>query len=118
MGKPADKYDPIYGSSRKKKREFQSIQNVLKGTLKKFGLENEISKHRFVLHWQEIVGAELAKKTRPECIRHKTLVIRVQNSIWAQELSFQKDIILKRLKYFLGEDDVVDDVHFYTGTID
>ena len=63
------------------------------------------------------MGEEIAKRTRPECIRKDALVVRVANSAWAQELSFQKDVILARLMRFLSGDTPVSDILFYVGDL-
>jgi predicted nucleic acid-binding Zn ribbon protein len=89
------------------------VEQILRRALSKYGLDNEIARYRFVLHWKEIVGEEISKIAKPECIKNRALVVRVTDSAWAQELSFQKRIILARLKKFLGKDDVVDEVLFY-----
>jgi predicted nucleic acid-binding Zn ribbon protein len=91
----------------------QKIEQILRSALRTSGLDKEITRYQFVLHWPEIVGPEIAKRTAPECIRAGALVVRVADSAWAQELSFQKDIILKRLKKFLRHDEDVRDVMFY-----
>ncbi len=118
MSSSGKTYDPERGFAFvKKKRDFQKVQSVLKSTLKTFGLQDQFLKHQFVLHWPEIVGNELARHTRPECIKNGALVVRVHNSIWAQELSFHKQVILKRLSKFLRDDQLVDDVRFYTGDL-
>ena len=99
----------------KKENNFESVKKILLKTLRKAGLENDIARYRFVLHWDEIVGEEIAKRARPDCIRNGALFIRVSDPAWAQELTFQKDIILSRLKKFLERDDIVKDVRFYVG---
>jgi len=93
------------------------IQGVLQQALKHSGLDKDIARYTFVLKWPEVVGKEIALRTRPECIRGDTLVIRVINSAWAQELSFQKSVIIKRLANFLARDEIVKDVHFYVGEL-
>lgn len=90
-----------------------AAQLVLQQALRAVGLDHQIARYEFVLRWPEIVGAEIAKRTRPECIRNNTLVIRVASSVWAQELSFQKEIILRRLRRLYPEHDMVHDIHFY-----
>lgn len=94
-----------------------AMQNVLKAALKQFGVDKDIERYNFVLHWDEIVGAEIAKRTKPEGIRGRALFIKVGNSVWAQELSFFKEVILTRLKKFLNADTKVDDVVFVVGEI-
>lgn len=85
---------------------------VLKAALHRFGLDQEIERYRFVLHWQEIVGEEIAKLSRPESLRNGHLRVSVPSSVWAQELSFYKPVIINRLRKFLGADSAVKDVSF------
>jgi predicted nucleic acid-binding Zn ribbon protein len=93
------------------------ILQVLERALQRNGLDKDIARYRFVTSWTEIVGKDVARRTRPECLRSGALVVRVANSAWAQELSFRKEVILKRLQRFIGSDEVVDDVHFYVGEL-
>ncbi len=95
-----------------------AIEGILAKTLKGLGIDRDITRYQFVLHWPEIVGEDIAKRTRAECIRGNSLVVRVCNSVWAQELSFQSTVILKRLQQFLKHDQKVDEIVFYVGPID
>ena len=102
------------------KSDPQQAGKILSLALKRFGLDKEVAKYEFVLHWREIMGDTIADRTRPEAIRGNALVVRVSNPQWAQELAFQKDIILTRLNRFLRESkvsQVVDDVRFVVGEI-
>ena len=101
----------IYRYSLYKRRTPRVAGSILKSVLKHHGLEKKLAKYEFVVQWKEIVGGEIAKRSRPEHIRNNTLIVAVENSIWAQELSFQKDIILRRLKAATGFDSVTD-IHF------
>lgn len=92
---------------------FSKVGATLSGLLSRYNLDSEIARYDFVLHWPEIVGEEVAKRTRPECIRGGTLVIAVQNSVWAQELTFNKRVILSRLQNRLPNEEVVSDIAFY-----
>lgn len=94
-------------------REPARAEAILRSALRRHGIDKQLARYRFVLHWKEIVGEEIAKRSRPECIRSNTLVVRVCDSTWAHELSFRKEVILSRLRRFLGEEEVVRDVHFY-----
>lgn len=103
--------------NRARTRSPVQAKAVLSAALAKFGLDKDIARYQFVLHWPEIVGADAARRTRPECLRNGALVVRVGNSAWAQELSFQKETILRRLKNFITSEVQVDDVQFYVGDI-
>jgi len=102
---------------RPRRRDPIAAEKVLALALKKYGIDKDIARYKFVLHWKEIVGEEIAKRTRPECIRKDALVVRVANSAWAQELGFQKDVILARLKRFLSHETAVSDIQFYVGDL-
>ena len=97
----------------RKKIAFESIQNILSRALGKHGLDREIARYKFVLHWDEIVGEEIARRAKPDSIRGTTLMVKVSDSVWAQELSFQKEVILKRLKRFLSNGETVRDIQFF-----
>lgn len=107
----------VRSAARAKKRAAlpEAVHEVLRSALRRHGLDEEIARYRFVLHWEEIVGKAVADRTRPECIRRGALVVRVNNSAWAQELSFRKEVILHRLQQFLDDGQVVRDVRFYVG---
>ena len=92
-----------------------SAANVLKKALRRHGLDREIDRYRFVLHWLEIMGEPAGKRTRPESLRNGLLRVSVPDSTWAQELSFYKDVIISRLRRYLDEKEAVQDVKFYVG---
>ncbi len=98
------------------RRSPQAVELVLKNAFRRFGLDKKIASYRFVLHWKEIVGEEIAKRAFPERIQRDVLSVRVTSSVWAQELTFQKSVIIHRLQKYLGEDQTVRDIRFYVGT--
>lgn len=97
--------------------EFSPIDSVLNSALKHLGVSDDINRYRFIQHWQEIVGDSIAKKSRPETLRNGILKVRVADSSWAQELTFHKQAILKRIKRFVAESEAPADVQFYVGEI-
>lgn len=95
-----------------------SAGSILTSLLKKYKLEDRIQKYDFVTRWDEIVGPELARRMKPECFRRDVLVIAVQNAAWAQELSFNKLMILQKLKdaqSTFGLPDINDIVFYVAG---
>ena len=101
--------------ARTHKRSPKLVRELLRNAFQKFGLDRQLDRYQFVLHWREIVGDEIARLSKPESIHGKALVVRVSNSAWAQELSFQKQIILKRLRKFIPSDNPVQDIVFRVG---
>ncbi|NDC38220.1 MAG: DUF721 domain-containing protein [Proteobacteria bacterium] len=116
MNRRADDTGRFY----RRKATPQAAGKILSLALKRYGLDKEVAKYEFVLHWRSIMGALIADRTRPEAIQGSTLVVRVSNPQWAQELAFQKEIILGRLNRFLKDSHAtaeVDDVRFVVGDI-
>ena len=95
------------------RRPLASIEGILALALKKNNLDTQLARYEFVLHWAEIVGPEISTRTRAECIRNGILIVAVNNSVWAQELSFNKAMILRRLKERLSQPECVKDISFY-----
>jgi predicted nucleic acid-binding Zn ribbon protein len=98
-------------------RDPNKIEQFLNSIFKSLGIADKIAEYQFVTRWSEIMGEDIAAKTRPEYIEGKTLVVRVCNSVWAQELSFRKNTILGRLKKAVPELEKIEDVNFYVGDI-
>lgn len=92
----------------KPKRDPEALSKIIDLAFARFGLNGEINKYKFVLHWPEIVGQEIANRSRPEYIKGSTLVVKVTDSAWSQELSFHKKVIISRLNKFLGKEEISD----------
>ena len=110
----SSKYDPFKDVQRRKYRyrKPNAISGVLKYALKKRGLNPDIDRYHYVLHWSEIVGDKLAEIIKPGFLRGNSLVIEAPNSMWAQELSFKKLEILEAIQPYLSKDQVISDVAF------
>ena len=67
--------------------------------------------------WATAVGDLLAGQSRPGSVRRGTLEVTVQNSAVAQELQFNKQQVLSKLKDIVS-DCVIHDIRFRVGAID
>jgi predicted nucleic acid-binding Zn ribbon protein len=88
------------------------VKSVLKSAFRRFGIDEKLQSYQFVLVWKEIVGVDIARRTRPECIERGTLIVRVCDSAWAQELSFRKEMLIGRMAEHLPDADITD-IRFY-----
>ena len=98
------------------------VKDLLRSTLSRFGIDEQVSKYQFVLDWEKIVGPEIASRSKPHALERGVLVVRVVNSEWAQELAFQKELIMSRLaKYSVAAGDTetgrVTDIRFVVGAL-
>tara|TARA_B100001964_G_C13762515_1_gene392387 strand:- start:185 stop:466 length:282 start_codon:yes stop_codon:yes gene_type:complete len=48
--------------------------------------------------WNKIVGKTISKKTEIISIKNGKIIIKTSNPIWRNELTFQKEDLIKRLK--------------------
>lgn len=106
----ARKYQPR--QTRERQINLMGIEGLLGSTLKNLKIEKEISRYQFVLHWEAIVGPELAKVSRPDSIVNKQLIVRVKSSVWAQHLSFYQQVISNRVKKYLEPGEEVEGLRF------
>jgi len=85
-------------------REAQSAGSALQRLLEQLGLDRQLRTYRALMHWDEIVGAQLAQVARPLRIDAHTLWVAVKSHAWLQELTFHKRTILQRLNERVGEE--------------
>ena len=94
---------------------FESLDQVLQGLLSRSPLRRGLEEQEILASWPEIVGPEIANHSQALALRDRVLWVRVEGSVWAQELSLLKPRIRELLDKRLG-DGSVRDVRFHSGT--
>jgi predicted nucleic acid-binding Zn ribbon protein len=61
--------------------------------------------------WSEVVDEQVGKNTEAVKIKNQVLYVSTSSSVWAQELSFLKKEIIKKINEKAGKE-VVKDVRF------
>lgn len=84
------------------KNTLDSFGTILAGVAHRLGLESKLFEARLRRHWPDIVGEPMATHTRPDQIRFKKLQIFVQNSVWLQQLTFLKPVLLEKVNGLAG----------------
>ncbi len=97
--------------------DLTNVKSILSKVLSHRGMDKRVERYEFILHWHSIVGSRLAEVTKPDCIRNKTLLVNTLHSVWAQELTFMKPMLLQKLSHYLKPGDVVTDMVFRVGDI-
>ena len=80
------------------------VEKLLKG----FGLDERLQQYRALIIWEEVVGPQIAARTRPIRIRDGVLEINVDQPTWMQQLQFMKPKILTQLNAELGKATIKD----------
>lgn len=88
------------------------ITGVIDGLLRQWKLTRASREQMVFGVWEQAVG-ELARHAQPRAIAGGRLTVAVQDSVWMQQLHFQKDEIKKSVNRLLGGS-VVKEVKFTT----
>ena len=76
----------------------KSIKDLLSDYLKGSDFKEINNTINLNKSWKKIVGKTISKNTEIVAIKHGKISIKTSNSIWRNELMFQKEDLLKRLK--------------------
>lgn len=91
--------------------KIDNIGNIIDDVVKKMDIKRKLNISNIFNRWEEIVGAEIYKKTKPERIIRGILYISVSTSTWANELSLMSGQLIKKINSFVGEE-VVKNIRF------
>ena len=84
--------DPEYRDSKRGKNHVDFDR-----TSEKWGIADDVERAAAVADWDEIVGEEMARRTRPVGIREGTVFVEVESASWMQELNMMRHEILRRI---------------------
>lgn len=79
-------------------------------------VKEHLRSHQIWSKWEEIVGPELARVTRPLELRNKQLVVQVAHQAWAQQLHFLKPSLMAKIRATISETPIKE-LHFRVGSI-
>lgn len=82
---------------------LDSFGTILAGLAHRLGLESKLFEARLRRQWPDIVGEAIATHTRPDQVRFKKLYIFVHNSVWLQQLTFLKPVLLQKVNQLAGQ---------------
>lgn len=87
---------------KKKPSQFAPLRNILPKPLQRLGLVEQVKLKRVWRAWLEVIGSHITQYARPVRLNQQTLVIRVSEQAWLQELTFHRDRFLVKLNKALG----------------
>lgn len=92
------------------------LRILLPETLRALGLERPLKAASLEGLWPEVVGQEVAQRTRPGLISRGRLTVLVADSVWLQQLTMLKPRLIEALNRRLG-DPLVQDLFFRVETL-
>jgi len=99
-----------------RKKQPQRIGVALTSVLDELDRDGHFALFRLVKIWPEVVGDDIARHTEISGLKFHTVVVKVSNAMWIQELSMMSRQILRQLIARLG-DDSVRDLRFVKGAL-
>jgi hypothetical protein len=97
---------------RKRDRMPDKVDSILRNVLASPRYHERLSRYSFVTHWHEIVGSKISQHARPLKVVRGALYVEVENPIWAQELTFHREVILSRIQEYVPSDLKINDLRF------
>lgn len=88
---------------REKRKNPVQISHILTGQARRLKLSEGMITYRIWDRWREIAGDAIALHARPARWQKNTLIVRVENSSWLQELSFLKNNIVEKIRALCPE---------------
>ena len=74
------------------------LASILPRTLSALGIDQELSNRNVLRSWDTLVGDSLARHAHAVSIRNGVLYVNVTDSIWIQELTLMKPLVMRRLQ--------------------
>ena len=101
----------------KKIKRPRSLRELLEEFFSQSGLSRRIQEEKILDIWEEVVGEAVAARTEPICVKNRILQVKVESSVWMQQLQFMKGLIIQKLHDRLG-DHPLQDLRFLLGEIE
>lgn len=73
------------------------LGSLLAAVLKEKDWQRRLRLHQVFLFWEEVVGNEIARHAQPQVIKGDVLWLEVSDSIWMQQLQFERFHLLELL---------------------
>jgi predicted nucleic acid-binding Zn ribbon protein len=92
--------------------EPQPLNKLILKFLESIGIREKVDENLALVYWHEVVGKEISEKTEPIKVVKGLLFVRVNDTVWRNELQFFKNEILQKLNTKIGKKRI-SDIKFY-----
>lgn len=91
-----------------KKKKYAKVSGFLPELVRHKGWQVKLEQHSFFPVWEDVVGEDLARCSRPVKVVKNVLWLEVDNSTWMQQLQFDKMRILEAVNSTLSKSRIKD----------
>ncbi len=95
-------------------KQPQPLGKVLENFLRGSALQEGLERQGALTAWPEIVGPEIAAHSWAEALQDGVLRVRVESSVWAQELAMLERRIIAEFESRMGQGSVRE-IRFHSG---
>ncbi len=92
--------------------EAKPLNQLIFQFLKSVGIKGKIEEYLAIVYWDHVVGKEIAKQSEPFKVVKGSLFVKVNDTVWRNELQFFKNEIIEKLNKKIGKN-VIRDIKFY-----
>ncbi len=85
---------------------MNSLQNIINQIFQQNGREDVILKIKINAILKEILGENISKNIQVKSIKNGKLYLKADNSLWAFEISINKELIINKLNEKIGKDTI------------
>ena len=81
---------------------MKHLKKAIEKAIDVAGIKSALDQEAAVTLWGVVVGEVVATVTCPEKVESGTLFVKVETSVWRQELHMQKEKIIKKINKKIG----------------
>ena len=87
------------------------LKKIIEKAIEGAGIKSALNQESAVILWGAVVGKTVSSVTKAEGVDSGTLVVRVESSVWRQELHMQKKEMINKLNKKIGTE-VIREIRF------
>ena len=81
---------------------MKQLKKAIEEAIESAGIKSALHQESAVTLWGAVVGRAVSSVTKAEGVDSGTLVVRVESSVWRQELHMQKKEMINKLNKKIG----------------
>ncbi len=82
----------------------RDFNGILQSLIADLGIGQKLKKAEALDRWNEVVGEQIGKVTKPLRIEGETLVVHVTSAAWRNELVYLRKELIQRINKAVGHD--------------
>ena len=90
---------------------MKELKKAIEEAIESAGIKSALHQESAVTLWGAVVGRAVSSVTKAEGVDSGTLIVRVESSVWRQELHMQKKEMINKLNKKIGTE-VIREIRF------